>query len=144
MRNLSRGALAAFWLVLAAMIGLALFSLMRPAPEPEGLATQQARTVEAGVSARLTDVASGAPTPDLNATIEARANAELTATATLLPTATITPPPSVIDQTIGGSSFIGSIWAFFGRLGWLAQGLCCVLLPLLILVGIVNDPRRRA
>lgn len=143
MRNLSRGMMTIFSVILVGMVVLALFSLARPAPTPEGLETQQARTIEAGVNMRLTQVAAGLPTPDLAATIDARTIAELTATSTPTPRPTPTPEPSAIDRVIGGGSFIGSIWNFFGGLGWLAQGLCCILLPLLIVVGIINDPRRK-
>lgn len=143
MRNLSRGMTTAFWVILAGMVALALFSLARPAPTPEGLQTQQAREIEAAVNAQLTAVAAGQPTPDFTATIEARVQAELIATSTPTPRPTPTPEPSAIDRVIGGGSFIGSIWNFFGGLGWLAQGLCCILLPLLIVLGIINDPRRK-
>lgn len=143
MRNLSRGMMTAFTVILVGMVALALFSLARPAPTPEGLETQQARTIEAAVNAQLTAVALGQPTPDFTATIESRVQAELTATSTPTPRPTPTPEPSAIDRVVGGDSFIGSIWNFFGGLGWLAQGLCCILLPLLIALGIINDPRRK-
>lgn len=143
MNRLSQGLRGVFYAVLVGMVVLALFALTRPQPEPLDPAAALERTIEAGVNAQLTQIASGQPTPDLAATIQARAQAELTATSTPTPTPTATPPPSVVDQVIGPDSLIGSVWGFFGGIGWLAQALCCLLLPGLVLLGIALDPRRR-
>lgn len=147
MRNLSRSMTVMFWVILAGMLGLALFALTRPAPPaPANLETAQAQTIEAGLSARLTQIAAGwtaTPPPNIDETIEARVSAELNATSTRTPTPTPTTEPSIVDRVIGENSAIGSIWGFFGGIGWLAQVLCCLLLPGLVVLGIVADPRRK-
>jgi hypothetical protein len=50
-------------------------------------------------------------------------------------------PSSTDDSGILGQiwGFIVSIWNFFGRVGLIAQLLCCLVVPILLVVGIMAD-----
>lgn len=55
------------------------------------------------------------------------------------PTESTTPDDD--NQGILGQiwGFVLSIWNFFGRVGLIAQLLCCIVVPLMILAGIAAD-----
>ncbi len=59
------------------------------------------------------------------------------------PTPDAQPPDaeSTSDDGIMGQiwGFVRSIWNFFGRVGVIAQLLCCLVVPLLLIVGILAD-----
>ncbi|MGJ3237938.1 MAG: hypothetical protein ACFE0Q_04460 [Anaerolineae bacterium] len=119
-------------------------------------ATDQERieaTVQAGVDQGLTAVAVETGTPDptaIQGTVQARIDATLTAsvppTATPLP-ADISAGERIATQTsgfIGGIfsgivSIVQGVWNFAGLGGFVVQLLCCIIVPILIVVGIAND-----
>lgn len=126
--NISRLARSAFILVLVGMLLLAAYAFLnRPTPITE-------QDIEATVDARRTQTAV-AVTPDLEATIDAR-----------LQTTPAPPAPSdPVNDAIGGvTGFVSGVWDFFGFFGLFSQVICCIVLPGLILLGILNDkPRPR-
>jgi hypothetical protein len=122
--NLSRLARSGFILILVAMLGLAFYAFFnRPTPITD-------EDLEATVDARRTQTAV-AVTPDFEATIETRLET--------------TPPPPPSGDAIGGvTGIVTGVWDFFGFFGLFSQVICCILLPGLILLGILNDkPRPR-
>lgn len=115
--------------VLVAMAGLVIYAVLnQPRPITDS-------DLDATVDARRTLTAVAAPV-DLEATIDAR----------LLTTSTPTQPPSPADTvsniTGGIGGFISGLWNFFGFFGIFSQGLCCIILPGLILLGILRDAPR--
>jgi hypothetical protein len=126
--NLSRLARSGFILILVAMLGLAFYAFLnRPTPITD-------EDIEATVDARRTQTAV-AVTPDFEATIETR----------LETTPTPPPPGDPVNDAIGGvTGFVSGVWDFFGFFGLFSQVICCILLPGLVLLGILNDkPRPR-
>lgn len=147
------------YLLLGLMLLIGLYGIfLRPAPAGPLNATQVEGTVQAEVEARLTEVArsfSPTPTPDAQATVEARLTSVAQGTP-LAPTATATPAPSVAEQVedtaegvLGGAlgvlewlwGVVLSLWNFFSFGGWVLQCLCCIVPPLLILVGVAAERR---
>jgi hypothetical protein len=52
------------------------------------------------------------------------------------------PEPESFDSGgfFGGIwAIVMSIWGFFGRIGFIAQLLCCLLIPALVVIGMLND-----
>ncbi len=128
------GQFSRFWRVifaglLLAMLALGIYALLN---QPRPLTDAD---INATVAARQTQTAAAVPA-DIEATIDARLQITLTPT----------PPPSPTDaigNTLGGlGGLILSIWNFFGFFGIVSQGLCCILLPGLVLIGILRDPPR--
>lgn len=110
-------------------------------------------TVQAGVNQGLTEIAEQTGTPEPTAiqeTVQARIDATLTAvielSATPIPEDK-TPTEEAVDNTVGFfqtllSPIIGIIqgmWNFAGLGGLWIQVLCCIVPPVLIVVGIAND-----
>ncbi|MBC8171839.1 MAG: hypothetical protein H7X77_09200 [Anaerolineae bacterium] len=129
MRQVSQFSRYIFIGVLLLMAGLGIYAVLnQPRPITDS-------DLDATVAARRTITAAAAPV-DLEATIDAR----------LLTTSTPTQPPSPADTvsniTGGIGSFISGIWNFFGFFGIFSQGLCCIILPGLILLGILRDAPR--
>ncbi|HEX2620993.1 MAG TPA: hypothetical protein VHL11_12620 [Phototrophicaceae bacterium] len=127
--RISKFARYAFIGVLVAMAGLVIYAVLnQPRPITDS-------DIDATVDALRTRTAVAAPV-DLEATIDAR----LKITATPTPPAS---PSDAVNNVVGGvGGFITSIWNFFGFAGIFSQGLCCILLPGLILLGILRDPPR--
>ncbi len=150
-------------LTVIGMVALVVYALLTQQPPAVPLSEAEvALTVDAGVAARLTEAA---PTPNLNATIDARLTATALGTAppSAAPTVTLTPIPTLTPQPpppgglqgmaentggilglclgiIGGLwNIIVAIWNFLSFGGIVLQALCCIGVPLLILVGILNE-----
>lgn len=127
--NISRLSRSAFILVLLAMLALAVYAFLnRPTPITDA-------DIDATVEARRTQTAA-AVQPDIEATIDAR----------MRNTSTPTRPPApsdTLNDAVGGvTGFILGIWDFFGFFGLFSQVICCLLLPGLVLLGVLNDKPR--
>lgn len=139
----------------AILLGMLVLSIIYQMSNPN--ATDEERieaTVQAGVNQGLTEVAQQTGTPEptaIQATVDARIDATLTAIVAL--SATPTPDPDrtatdeAIDNTVGFFEglfapilgILSSMWNFAGLGGLWIQVLCCVIPPILIGVGIIND-----
>jgi|GEM_PF-4327019 len=118
-----------------------------------------AATVQAGVNSGLTEVAIQTGTPDATA-IQATVSAGIDATINAIAAESATPAPSNDDDTSAVNdtdnplsgvigffqsllapiiNFVRGTWEFAGNFGVFVQVLCCIVPPILIVVGIVND-----
>lgn len=146
-------------LVVAGMIGLLAYNLLtRPVPSEPLTQEEIDLTVEAAVAAALR-TAQPAVTPDLTGTIEARLTATAQGTppppsATPSPVPSPTPEPGfvqVVERGVGdlfgavlgvlGSLWgvVVGIWNFLAFGGILLQAVCCIVVPLLIVIGAINS-----
>lgn len=116
--------------ILVLMAGLVVYALVN---QPRPLTD---RDIDATVDARRTQTAAALSPADLEATIDAR----LSTTST--PTQPPSPADTVSNITGGIGGFISGLWNFFGFFGIFSQGLCCIILPGLILLGILRDAPR--
>lgn len=138
----------------AILVGMLILSLVYQFTNP--LAGDEAleATVQAGVNQRLTEVAQQTGTPEptaIQSTVEARIDATLTAVVALSATPTPdpdrTPTEEAVDNTVGFFEsllapilgLLGSVWNFAGLGGIWLQVCCCVVPPIAIVVGIIND-----
>lgn len=153
--------------ILAGMVALAGYAIIsRQPPQPILTTAQVQETADAAVFGTLQAVyntqTAAAPTPNINATVEARLTqvAQGTALPTVTPAPSATPPPtatpepSTADQVVGVASqavdfvgglvvgiwnFLVSIWNFLSFGGWLLQMCCCIGLPALIIIGALAE-----
>ncbi len=139
----------------AILIGMLVLSLIYQASNPNASDEERIEaTVQAGVNQGLTAVAQQAGTPEptaLQATVDARIDATLTAIVALSVTPTPDPDRTVADEAIDNTvgffegllspilGLFSGVWNFAGLGGLWIQVLCCIVPPILIVVGIAND-----
>lgn len=145
--------------VLAGLVLFGVYALFNRTPDLSNLSDADIEaTVAAEVASRLGGTPTRAVTPDITASIEARLTQ--VALGTPLPTSAVspTPAPVVIDTSQGDAGglvggivgfitslvtglwgIIQSLWNFFSFGGAILQSLCCIILPLVILVALFRE-----
>lgn len=144
----------------AILLVMLIMSIVYQMSNPDATDEERiAATVQAGVDSGLTEVALQTGTPDPTA-IQSTVDAGIDATLTAIAAESATPVPSGAEDSTEDTSsdnplkpvieFIGTLlapiigivrgmWNFAGLGGLWVQVLCCIVPPLLIIVGIVND-----
>ncbi|MEO1165699.1 MAG: hypothetical protein AAFV98_18080 [Chloroflexota bacterium] len=138
----------------AILLGMLILSLVYQYTNPPTDAEAIEATVQAGVNQGLTEVAQQTGTPEataLQSTVDARIDATLTAivisSATPTPDPDRTPTEEAVDNTVGFFetllapilNILASMWNFAGLGGVWLQVCCCIVPPIAIVVGIIND-----
>ena len=156
------------YLTYTVLAGLVIFGVYALLNRPPDLSNLSDADIEATVVAEVADRLEGTPTravtPDVTASIEARLTQ--VALGTPLPTAaasaTATPAPSPVPVPVEDSQggvigfvtglltgiwglitglwgIIQGLWNFFAFGGAVLQSLCCIILPVVILVALFRE-----
>lgn len=156
------------YLTYTVLAGLVIFGVYALLNRPPDLSNLSDADIEATVVAEVADRLEGTPTravtPDVTASIEARLTQ--VALGTPLPTAaasaTATPAPSLVPVLVEDSpggvigfvtglltgiwglitglwGIIQGLWNFFAFGGAVLQSLCCIILPVVILVALFRE-----
>jgi hypothetical protein len=161
--NVSKIARGIAFVIVAGMLVLAVIAQFTTPDTPETPEEAVEATVQAGIQERLTEVViqTGTPNPtDVRETIDASVDATLTqivaGSATPVPSASSaegdsTEVPGILRRiwnfivsvvkAFGG--ILVWLWNFAGKGGIILQVICCIVPALVLIIGVLNDPRRR-